>query len=107
MANSLAARRGGAAAAVAGGGAAVGNRVAAPLGCGYHGRVMELGGSLRAGRLAHLMAMAILLAACRPSGTVAPPADGASAADRPRLGADDAGPVGSEPPALLLRAAEL
>ena len=68
---------------------------------------MALGGSLRAGRLAHLMAMAILLAACRPSRTVAPPADGASAADRPRLGADDAGRVGSEPPALLLRAAEL
>lgn len=107
--NSLAARawRAAAAAAVAGGGTAAGNGVAAPLGCGYHGRVMALGGSLRAGRRAQLMVMAILLAGCRPSGTAVLPVDGASAADRPRLSADDAGPVGSEPPALLLRAAEL
>ena len=69
MANSSAAWRGGAAVAVAGGGAAVGNGVAAPLGCGYHGRVMALGGSLRAGRLYHLMAMAILLGS---NGTTAP-----------------------------------
>lgn len=90
-----------------GGGAVAANGVATYLGCEYHDQVMALGGSLRAGRLALGMGLAVLLAACRPAGTAARPVDGAGAADRPRLGAADAGSVGGEPPGLLLRAAEL
>jgi hypothetical protein len=116
----------------AGAGAAAGNVVAAGLGSGYHGPVSALGRSLRAGRLALVLATAVRLAGCQPaaSGPAARPADGASRGAVGLLARDaagsgsleagrggavsglpsaggDAGRVGSEPPGLLLRAAEL